>query len=356
MPKGYKHYNKVIIYTLKQPCNILLLSPLKLMAKKQIIDLEEEDVDPPEELSKPEQARQMHLMLSEYKRTKDKRVRDKIVKANVILVKKIAHGLARRSTDPVEDLIQIGSIGLIKAVDYFDPDAGAKFTTYATHLVTGEIRHYLRDKTSMIRAPRELQELSFRINRIVHRLRTELGRDPTNVEIAEVLQDVKPHKIQEAFEVDRRRTLVSLDQSLTANSSSDSDTYLVDTLMDMREHKRRDAREEFLVVKDFIDKLRPNLREIIDLIYFQDIPQADVANMLGISQMQVSRRLKKATAALQELIAGSGRTEKKQRKITIVQSSNPSPKATVVKSSGSKKKASRSSLGAKLEAQKRKGN
>jgi|GEM_PF-333333 len=327
------------------------------MAKKQDIEeLDDDELEPPEELSKPEQARQMHIWLSEYKRSKDKRIRDRIVKANVILVKKIAHGLARRSTDPVEDLIQIGSIGLIKAVDYFDPDAGAKFTTYATHLVTGEIRHYLRDKTSMIRAPRELQELSFRINRIVHRLRTELGRDPTNVEIAEVLQDVKPQKIQEAFDVDRRRTLVSLDQSLTANSSSDSDTYLVDTLMDVREHKRRDAREDFMVVKDLIDKLRPNLREIIDLIYFQDIPQADVASMLGISQMQVSRRLKKATAALQELIAGSGRGEKKARKITVTQVS-PAPKPAAAKTSGSsKKKASRSSLGAKLEAQKRKGN
>jgi len=327
------------------------------MAKKQDIEeLDDDELEPPEELSKPEQARQMHIWLSEYKRSKDKRIRDRIVKANVILVKKIAHGLARRSTDPVEDLIQIGSIGLIKAEDYFDPDAGAKFTTYATHLVTGEIRHYLRDKTSMIRAPRELQELSFRINRIVHRLRTELGRDPTNVEIAEVLQDVKPQKIQEAFDVDRRRTLVSLDQSLTANSSSDSDTYLVDTLMDVREHKRRDAREDFMVVKDLIDKLRPNLREIIDLIYFQDIPQADVASMLGISQMQVSRRLKKATAALQELIAGSGRGEKKARKITVTQVS-PAPKPAAAKTSGSsKKKASRSSLGAKLEAQKRKGN
>ncbi len=327
------------------------------MAKKEDLNaLEEEEVEPPEELTKPEQARQMHIMLSQYKRSKDKRIRDKIVKANVLLVKKIAHGLARRSTDPVEDLIQIGSIGLIKAVDYFDPEAGAKFTTYATHLVTGEIRHYLRDKTSMIRAPRELQELSFRINRIVHRLRVELGRDPTNVEIAEVLQDVKPHKIQEAFEVDRRRTLVSLDQSLTVNSSSDSDTYLVDTLMDMKEHKRRDAREDFMVVKDLLDKLRPNLREIIDLIYFQDIPQADVANMLGISQMQVSRRLKKATAALQELIAGSGRAVDKKRKSSAVPS--PSPVHITAKpaaKSSSKKKASRSSLGAKLEAQKRKG-
>jgi RNA polymerase sigma-B factor len=109
---------------------------------------------------KNEQAQELHRLLAKYKKTQDKRARDKIVEQNFNLVKKIAHGLARRSTDPVDDLIQIGSIGLIKAIEYFNPDAGAKFTTYATHLITGEIRHYLRDKTSMIRAPRELQELS----------------------------------------------------------------------------------------------------------------------------------------------------------------------------------------------------
>jgi len=129
---------------------------------------------------KKEKTEEIHNLLADYAKTKDKKVRDKLVNINFILVKKIAHGLARRSTDPVDDLIQIGSIGLIKAIDYFNPDAGARFTTYATHLITGEIRHYLRDKTSMIRAPRELQELSFRINKVVQKLRAEFGRDPTD--------------------------------------------------------------------------------------------------------------------------------------------------------------------------------
>jgi RNA polymerase sigma-B factor len=289
-------------------------------------------------LNKTEQAQKLHKLLAKYKKTQDKKVRDQVVEMNFSLVKKIAHGLARRSTDPVDDLIQIGSIGLIKAIDYFNPEAGAKFTTYATHLITGEIRHYLRDKTSMIRAPRELQELSFRINKIVNKLRTEFGRDPTDLEIAEVLQDVKQSKIQEAYEVDRRRTLVSLDQTINTGSSSlDNDTYLIDTLMDIKEHKRNDTREEYFTVQELLKNLKPSLAQIIDLIYFQDIPQAEVADQLGISQMQVSRRLKKATAALQELMVanlqnggsllfGGGR------------SSQPNPK-----------KISRSSLGAKLQ-------
>lgn len=289
-------------------------------------------------LNKTEQAQKLHKLLAKYKKTQDKKVRDQIVEMNFTLVKKIAHGLARRSTDPVDDLIQIGSIGLIKAIDYFNPEAGAKFTTYATHLITGEIRHYLRDKTSMIRAPRELQELSFRINKIVNKLRTEFGRDPTDLEIAEVLQDVKQSKIQEAYEVDRRRTLVSLDQSINTGSSSlDNDTYLIDTLMDIKEHKRNDTREEYFTVQELLKNLKPSLAQIIDLIYFQDIPQAEVADHLGISQMQVSRRLKKATAALQELMVAN------------LQNGGSTIFGGSRGSKPNSKKISRSSLGAKLQ-------
>ncbi len=296
-------------------------------------------------VKKQEEAQELHKLLAKYKKTQDKKLRDRIVNENFNLVKKIAHGLARRSTDPVDDLIQIGSIGLIKAIDYFNPEAGAKFTTYATHLITGEIRHYLRDKTSMIRAPRELQELSFRINRIVHTLRMEFGRDPTDLEIAEVLQDVKQNKIQEAYEVDRRKTLVSLDQTLTTgSSSSDNDTYLIDTLMDIKEHKRTDTREEYFMVQELIKQLKEPLAEIIDLIFFQDIPQAEVAEQLGISQMQVSRRLKKATAALQELMSSNLSAQQFTH--------NDAIDSNKINSKSTGKRISRSSLGAKLQAQK----
>ena len=292
-----------------------------------------------EKLEKAHAAQKLHKLLGDYKKTQDKKIRDQIVDEKFNLVKKIAHGLARRSTDPVDDLIQIGSIGLIKAIDYFKPEAGAKFTTYATHLITGEIRHYLRDKTSTIRAPRELQELSFRINKIVQKLKTEFGRDPTDLEIAQVLQDVKKSKIQEAFEVDRRRTLVSLDQTISPNSSgAENDTFLVDTLMDIKEHKRSATREDFFMVQEMLKKLKPTLAEIIEMIFFKDIPQAEVAELLGISQMQVSRRLKKATASLQELMNGNGigQIYSKERD----------------KTTAGTKRVSRSSLGAKLQAQK----
>ena len=244
----------------------------------------------------------IHKLLSEYNKTKDKVIRDKIVLLSISLVKRIAYGLARRSTDPVEDLIQVGSIGLVKAIEQFDPSAGAKFHTYATHLITGEIRHYLRDKTSMIRAPRELQELSFRISKLVQDLINELGREPTDAEVSEVLQ-LPQDKIFEAFEVDRRRTLISLDQTLTFDGTSEQ--LLIDTLEDGSHQLKFISGEDNIMLTSAIKQLKENLRQVIEMTYYQDLSQTEVARRLGISQMQVSRRLRTATAELQRILLGN---------------------------------------------------
>ena len=244
----------------------------------------------------------IHDLLAEYNKKKSKALRDKIVGKTISLVKRIAYGLARRSTDPVEDLIQVGSIGLVKAIEQFNPTAGAKFHTYATHLITGEIRHYLRDKTAMIRAPRELQELSFRISRLVQDLIHELGREPTDAEIAEVLQ-IHPEKVSEAFEVDRRRTLISLDQTLTTDSSSEQ--MLIDTLEDSANQIKFSSEEDNIMLQAAINQLKDNLKEVVTMTYYQDLSQTEVARRLGISQMQVSRRLRAATAELQRVLLGS---------------------------------------------------
>ncbi|OGI12825.1 MAG: hypothetical protein A3I68_05080 [Candidatus Melainabacteria bacterium RIFCSPLOWO2_02_FULL_35_15] len=244
----------------------------------------------------------VHKLLFEYNKTKDKAIRDKIVQMTISLVKRISYGLARRSTDPVDDLIQVGSIGLVKAIEQFDPRAGAKFHTYATHLITGEIRHYLRDKTSMIRAPRELQELSFRISRLVQDLIHELGREPSDAEVAEVLQ-IHPDKISEAFEVDRRRTLISLDQTLTTDGTSEQ--LLIDTLEDSSHQLKFSSEEDNIMLQGAIRQLKDNLREVITMTFYQDLSQTEVARRLGISQMQVSRRLRAATAELQRILLGN---------------------------------------------------
>lgn len=247
-------------------------------------------------------SKDVHKLLEEYAKSKDKSIRDRIVQNSINLVKRISYGLARRSNDPVEDLVQVGSIGLVKAIEQFDPNAGAKFHTYATHLITGEIRHYLRDKTSMIRAPRELQELSFRISRLVQELVNELGREPTDAEVAEALQLPK-EKVSEAFEVDRRRTLISLDQTLTFDGTNEQ--YLIDSLEDGSNEIRFNSEEDNIMLKSAIKQLKENLRDVVEMTFYQDLSQTEVARRLSISQMQVSRRLRTATAELQRILLGN---------------------------------------------------
>jgi RNA polymerase sigma-B factor len=249
--------------------------------------------------SEDKAADQLHDWLCNYSKSRDPELRDQIIQLALPLVKRIAYGLARRSTDPVEDLIQVGSIGLIKAVDQFRPDAGAKFQTYATHLITGEIRHYLRDKTAMIRAPRELQELSFRINRLVQSLTAKLGREPLDVEIAYELQ-IPVSRVTEAYEVDRRRTLVSLDQALSGENNGEQS--LIDTLEDGKYYSTQLAKEDRLMLTEAIKQLRDGLREVVQLTFYEDLSQTEVARRLGISQMQVSRRLRAATSELHKII------------------------------------------------------
>lgn len=242
---------------------------------------------------------QVHNWLNQYSaaksNSKKERLKKKIVEAMLPLVKKISHGLARRSTDPVEDLIQVGCMGLLKAIEQFNAEAGANFKTYSTYLITGEIRHYIRDKATMIRAPRELIELSLRINNMIQDLTIKLGRPPTDLEIAEELQ-VPVKRIVEATEANRRKSLVSLDQ--VVNGQNEGEQFLIDKLVDSKYQDYLLAQEDRIMLNEAIESLNGNLKEVIKLTYYNDMCQYEIAQQLGISQMQVSRRLKKAISEL----------------------------------------------------------
>lgn len=224
------------------------------------------------------------------------KVRDQIVARVMPYVKKIAHGLARRSTDPVEDLIQVGNIGLLKAVEKFNPLVGSSFKTYATYFITGEIRHYLRDKTSMIKAPRQMYELYYRINQIVHKLTEQLGRTPTDLEIAEELQ-CPVNKITQAQDIERRRLPVSLDQFMV-NDNGGNETVYMERLVDQSQTEVTESHENRMVIERALFTLKEDLRDVVRMTYYEDMSQTEIAERLGISQMQVSRRLRKALELL----------------------------------------------------------
>ena len=241
--------------------------------------------------------------IQEYKTTQNSKIksqlRNLIVLAYLPFVKKISHGLARRNTDPIEDLVQVGSVGLLKAIDQYNNSLGASFRTYATYLITGEIRHYLRDKALMIRAPRELHELSFRINQIIQVLTVKLDRMPTDDEIAYELE-IPVNRVAEVNEIDRRKYMVSLDQ--VVSGTSDAEQSLIDRLVDNKYLDYQVAQEDRIMLLEAIEQLNDPLKEVVKLSFYHDMSQNEISKQLGISQMQVSRRLRKAISELFKII------------------------------------------------------
>jgi RNA polymerase sigma-B factor len=235
-------------------------------------------------------------LITELEQQNRDKLRDQIVSRVMPYVKKIAHGLARRSSDPVEDLIQVGNIGLLKAVEKFNPLVGSSFKTYATYFITGEIRHYLRDKTSMIKAPRQMYELYYRINQLVSKLTEQLGRTPTDLEIADELQ-CPVNKITQAQDIERRRLPVSLDQFMV-NDNGGNETVYLERLVDQNQVEFTETYENKMVIERALVTLKEDLRDVVKMTYYEDLSQTEIAERLGISQMQVSRRLRKALELL----------------------------------------------------------
>ncbi|MCI1273742.1 MAG: sigma-70 family RNA polymerase sigma factor [Clostridiaceae bacterium] len=222
-----------------------------------------------------------------------------IVEKCMPLVKKIACSINAQAMGlSHEDLIQVGSIGLIKAIDFYNPDKNTKFKTYVLYFIKGEIRHYLRDKGSLIKAPREMQELLFKASSAIKKLNEQGFQDPSKDQIAEELK-ISPEKLNNIINTDYIKSALSLDQNF---SSDDEDLTLLDKIPseDYQEFLR--SYEDKIMLSEAIYKLPKDLRIIIELCFFADYNQREVSEKLGISQMQVSRKLKKALNKLYEII------------------------------------------------------
>lgn len=222
-----------------------------------------------------------------------------IVENAMQLVKKIACNIALQSGISNEDLIQVGSIGLIKAIEFFDTNKNTKFKTYATYFIRGEIKHYLRDKASIIKAPRELQELVFKIGSAVKQLKEKGFDEPTEKQIAEIV-GVEETKIHEVMEIGLCKTIFSLDQAVS--SVDDDDLTLIDRIPAGDYQEIINSNENKIMLEQAIEKLPADLKEIIKLSYYHDLNQREISERVHISQMQVSRRLKKALHKMYEII------------------------------------------------------
>ncbi len=238
-----------------------------------------------------------------YKKCKDEKKKRmlhiNIVENGMFLVKKIAGNISAQSGISNEDLVQVGSIGLIKAIEFFNPDKNTRFKTYASYFIRGEIKHYLRDKASIIKAPRELQELVFKISTAVKQLKEDGFEDPTEEQIAEAV-GVSVKKIHEVMELELCKSTLSLDQAIS--SVDDDDLTLIDKIPSGDYQEFMNSYENKLMLAAAIKKLPKDLQEIVEMSYYQDLNQREISEKINISQMQVSRRLKKALSKMYEII------------------------------------------------------
>ena len=237
----------------------------------------------------------LNKLKEEKNKTKKLQLENVIIIELLPLVRKIAFHLARRSTDPIEDILQVGVLGLINAVKRYDSSVSANFKTYATYFITGEIRHYLRDKASVIKAPREIYELTYRVNKIINELRDLEGNIPSEKTIASELK-TPVDKVREVMEVDRRKHIMSLDQILSYKDADGQS--LSEKISDANYFIASEHQENKIMLKEAMMKLDKDLQEVINLNFFQDMSQTQISKILGISQMQVSRRIKKALKQL----------------------------------------------------------
>ncbi len=222
-----------------------------------------------------------------------------IVQNGMELVKKVACSVAFQANYSNEDLIQVGCIGLIKAIEFFNPNKNTRFKTYASYFIKGEIKHYLRDKASLIKTPRELQELVFKITNASKQLKEQGVDEPSEEQIAKLVS-VSVQKVHEVLEAEKYKSALSLDQAIPA--FDDEDMLLIDKIPSGDYEEFINSYENKIMLSQAIEKLPAELKEILELSYYNDLNQREISEKLNISQMQVSRRLKKAFSKMYEMI------------------------------------------------------
>ncbi|HEX2161887.1 MAG TPA: SigB/SigF/SigG family RNA polymerase sigma factor [Thermoleophilaceae bacterium] len=232
-------------------------------------------------------------LLRRYHVDGDRSAREQLIARHLPLVRSLARRYAGRG-ESLEDIEQVGAIGLIKAIDRFDLEREVSLATYATPNVVGEIKRHFRDKGWAIRVPRSLQELNARMSGAIDDLTGRLGHSPSVAEIAESLGTSK-EEVLEALEVGSAYTALSLDAG-PAGSDEDSDP--METIGG--EDAEFDRSEDRATLGPVLDRLPEREREILRMRFEEGLPQTQIAERVGLSQMHVSRLIRRSLATMRE--------------------------------------------------------
>jgi RNA polymerase sigma-B factor len=232
------------------------------------------------------------LRLLEDYRAGDESARDQIVEQFMPLVRKIASRYAGRG-EPMEDLVQVGSIGLVLAIERFDIEREVKFTTYAVPTIVGEIQRHFRDRAWAVHVPRRMKELSLKLARTIEASTADLGRAPTIAELA-VETGLEEEEVVEALETYHAYSTRSLSQPL---GLGESDEGTVEDLFGAPEGGYEEV-EHSVLLESGLSALDERERTIVELRFFDGLTQSEIAARVGISQMHVSRLLRRSLAVM----------------------------------------------------------
>ena len=236
-------------------------------------------------------------LLRRYHEQGDLQAREQLIEQYMSLVRSLARRYSYRG-EQLEDLVQIGAIGLIKAIDRFDLDRGVELTTYATPNIIGEIKRHFRDKGWSVRVPRGLQELNVKLSRLIEQLTVQLGRSPTIPELAKAA-GVEEEEVLEALESGRAYTSLSL--SVGGGGGDDDDLDPLESLG--TEEHQYEVSEDRAVLAPGFKVLDERERKILQLRFFDGLTQSQIAQQVGISQMHVSRLIRRSLEKIRETIA-----------------------------------------------------
>ncbi|MET7892264.1 RNA polymerase sigma factor SigF [Streptomyces mirabilis] len=212
--------------------------------------------------------------------------RNTLIEMNLSLVRYAAARFRSRDQDEMEDIVQVGTIGLIKAIDRFELTREVEFTSFAVPYIVGEIKRFFRDTSWAVHVPRRLQEARIELAKATEELRTRLGRTPTTRELA-ALMSLSEEEVIEARKASNGYNSSSLDAALTADDGADGDTVLADFIGE--DDPSLELVDDFQSLAPLIAELDERQRRIIHMRFVEERTQAQIGEELGISQMHVSR-------------------------------------------------------------------
>ncbi len=253
---------------------------------------------------RPDKARTRRLLVR-YHKHGDQKAREQAIQEQLPLVEFLARKFASRG-EPVEDLVQVASVGLIKAVDRFDVDRNIEFSTYATPNILGEIKRYFRDKGWAMRVPRGLQELRQSAKEAIRDGTVKTGRSPTLQELAETLNsDVEI--VAEALTLGKAYNTASLDAPVSQDDQEG------DTIMDLQadENSPIEGLEDKILLQRAMENLKEQQQKILELRFNEGKTQTEIAETIGVSQMHVSRLLRRAIEDLRHQLGEMGEARAK---------------------------------------------